>query len=84
MAKEPSPITIGGGVDGALGNILIVMVAAGVIAAMVFYPRNNIIAPTKITGGMMVLTDEFTGCQYLYKDSIAPRMDATGKQLCNK
>ena len=51
---------------------------------MVFYPRNNTTAPTATTGGMIVLTDEFTGCQYLYKNGIAPRMDATGNQVCNK
>ena len=84
MAKEPQPIKIGGGLDGALGNVLIVIVAAGVISAMVFYPRDNIVAPTETTNGMIVLTDEFTGCQYLYKNGIAPRMDATGKQVCNR
>lgn len=84
MAKEPQPIKFGGGLDGSLGNVLIVVVAVCVISAMVFYPRNNTTAPTATTGGMIVLTDEFTGCQYLYKNGIAPRMDATGNQVCNK
>jgi hypothetical protein len=84
MAKEPAPIKFGGGLDGALGNVLIVIVAVCVISAMVFYPRDNTTAATARTGGMIVLTDEFTGCQYLYKSGIAPRMDATGKQVCNK
>jgi hypothetical protein len=34
--------------------------------------------------GMMVLTDHLTGCQYLYRGSITPRMDAGGKQLCTR
>ena len=84
MAKEPAPMKIGGGIDGALGNVLIAIVAVCVISAMVFYPRNNTTASSATTGGMIVLTDEFTGCQYLYKSGIAPRMDATGKQVCNK
>ena len=32
--------------------------------------------------GMMVLTDNLTGCQYLYRSSITPRMDSNGKQIC--
>jgi hypothetical protein len=70
--------------DGDLGNVLIAIVGVCVISAMVFYPRNNTTASSATTGGMIVLTDEFTGCQYLYKSGIAPRMDATGKQVCNK
>ena len=87
MAKEPNgsgKIPYNGGLDGSLGNVLIGVVGVCVISAMVFYPRNNTTAPSTTTGGMIVLTDEFTGCQYLYKSGIAPRMDATGKQVCNK
>ena len=87
MAKEPNGSgkpSYNGKLDGALGNVLIVVVAVCVISAMVFYPRNNTTAPSTTTGGMIVLTDEFTGCQYLYKNGIAPRMDATGNQVCNK
>jgi len=32
--------------------------------------------------GMMVLTDDMTGCQYLYRGGLTPRMDAAGKQVC--
>jgi len=32
--------------------------------------------------GMMVLTDDKTGCQYLYRGGLTPRMDAMGKQVC--
>jgi len=32
--------------------------------------------------GMMVLTDSLTGCQYLYRGSLTPRMDRNGKQVC--
>lgn len=84
MAKEPEPMRIGGGIDGALGTVLIVVVALILVTAMVFYPKNKITIPSTPTGGMIVLTDEVTGCQYLYKNSIAPRMDAMGKQVCNK
>lgn len=34
--------------------------------------------------GMRVFRDEFTGCQYFSGNSrMSPRMDATGKQICN-
>jgi hypothetical protein len=31
---------------------------------------------------MDVFTDHLTGCQYLYRRSLTPRMDRTGKQVC--
>ena len=31
---------------------------------------------------MNVLTDSLTGCQYLHRGSLTPRMDRTGKQVC--
>ena len=33
---------------------------------------------------MDVYTDHLTGCQYLYRYSLTPRMDASGKQVCKK
>ena len=33
---------------------------------------------------MEVFTDHLTGCQYLYRYSLVPRMDANGKQVCKK
>lgn len=33
---------------------------------------------------MEVFTDYLTGCQYLYRYSLTPRMDANGKQVCKK
>ena len=33
---------------------------------------------------MDVFTDYLTGCQYLYRYSLTPRMDASGKQVCKK
>jgi len=33
---------------------------------------------------MDVFTDHLTGCQYLYRYSLTPRMDASGKQVCKK
>jgi len=32
--------------------------------------------------GMWLYTDHLTGCQYLYRGSLTPRMDADGKQIC--
>lgn len=39
--------------------------------------------PVDGRSGMMLLTDSGTGCQYLYRGSLTPRMDANGKQICN-
>jgi hypothetical protein len=33
---------------------------------------------------MDVYTDYLTGCQYLYRYSLTPRMGADGKQICKK
>jgi len=33
---------------------------------------------------MEVYTDHLTGCQYLYRYSLTPRMGADGKQICKK
>ena len=33
---------------------------------------------------MDVFTDYLTGCQYLYRYSLTPRMGADGKQICKK
>jgi len=33
---------------------------------------------------MEVYTDHLTGCQYLYRWSLTPRMGADGKQICKK
>ena len=31
-----------------------------------------------------VYTDHLTGCQYLFRYSLTPRMSADGKQICKK
>jgi len=33
---------------------------------------------------MEVYTDHLTGCQYLYRYGLTPRMGADGKQICKK
>lgn len=38
--------------------------------------------PTGGSSGMMVYTDNLTGCQYLGHDSLTPRMGNDGKQIC--
>jgi hypothetical protein len=48
-----------------------------------FEPKDDSDFPDH-SSGMNVLTDHLTGCQYLSRGSITPRMDATGKQICRK
>jgi len=46
-----------------------------------YQPRDDSDGPTEISH-MDVFTDHRTGCQYLYRGSLTPRMDSTGKQVC--
>jgi len=32
----------------------------------------------------LVVTDPDTGCQYLYKNSLTPRLDTDGKHICKE
>ena len=48
-----------------------------------FEPKDDSDFPDR-SSGMNVLTDHLTGCQYLSRGSITPRLDATGKQICKK
>lgn len=34
--------------------------------------------------GMNLHTDAMTGCQYLSRGSLTPRLDADGKHICNR
>ena len=55
------------------------------LAATWFMPdtRDDSDSPTQ-RSGMMILTDYGTGCQYLWRNGLTPRMDANGKQVCNR
>lgn len=46
-----------------------------------YEPRDDSDSPTE-NSHMEVFTDHLTGCQYLYRGSLTPRMDRTGKQVC--
>ena len=46
-----------------------------------YQPRDDSDGPTE-NSHMEVFTDHLTGCQYLYRASLTPRMDRTGKQVC--
>lgn len=46
-----------------------------------YEPRDDSDGPTE-NSHMEVFTDHLTGCQYLYRGSLTPRMDRTGKQVC--
>ena len=46
-----------------------------------YEPRDDSDGPTE-PSHMEVFTDHLTGCQYLYRGSLTPRMDRTGKQVC--
>ena len=48
-----------------------------------FEPKDDSDFPDH-SSGMSVLTDHLTGCQYLGRGSLTPRMDANGKQICKK
>ena len=55
-----------------------------VLSAMLPYePRDDSDGPHE-NSHMEVFTDYLTGCQYLYRYSLTPRMDANGKQICKK
>ena len=46
-----------------------------------YEPRDDSDGPSE-PSHMEVFTDHLTGCQYLYRASLTPRMDRTGKQVC--
>jgi hypothetical protein len=46
-----------------------------------YEPRNDSDGPNE-PSHMDVFTDHLTGCQYLYRGSLTPRLDAYGKQIC--
>jgi hypothetical protein len=48
-----------------------------------FEPKDDSDFPDH-SSGMSVLIDHLTGCQYLSRSSLIPRLDATGKQICKK
>jgi len=50
-------------------------------AMMPYEPRDDSDGPSE-PSHMDVFTDHLTGCQYLYRGSLTPRMDRTGKQVC--
>ena len=49
--------------------------------AQPYQPRDDSDGPTE-NSHMNVFTDHRTGCQYLYRGSLTPRMDSNGKQIC--
>jgi len=63
-----------------LGGLLVFSLIASLVINV---PRDDSDSPTA-RSGMMVLTDHLTDCQYLYKGSLTPRLDAAGKQICGK
>ena len=46
-----------------------------------YQPRDDSDGPTE-NSHMEVFTDHLTGCQYLYRGSLTPRMDQNGHQIC--
>ena len=46
-----------------------------------YEPRDDSDGPTE-PSHMDVFTDHLTGCQYLYRGSLTPRLGADGKQIC--
>jgi hypothetical protein len=46
-----------------------------------YEPRDDSDGPSE-PSHMDVFTDHLTGCQYLYRGSLTPRMDRFGKQVC--
>ena len=46
-----------------------------------YEPRDDSDGPSE-PSHMEVFTDHLTGCQYLYRATLTPRMDRTGKQVC--
>ena len=46
-----------------------------------YEPRDDSDGPSE-PSHMEVFTDHLTGCQYLYRGSLTPRMDRMGKQVC--
>lgn len=50
--------------------------------AMIPEPARDDTDPPDGRSGMLLLTDHKTGCQYLYRGSLTPRMDEHGKQIC--
>jgi hypothetical protein len=50
-------------------------------AVQPYEPRDDSDGPSEHSR-MEVFTDHLTGCQYLYRGSLTPRMDRMGKQVC--
>jgi hypothetical protein len=50
-------------------------------AVQPYEPRDDSDGPSE-PSHMELFTDHLTGCQYLYRGSLTPRMDRTGKQVC--
>lgn len=69
-------------------NLYILLCAA--IFCLTFYQMGLPYEPKDDSDGlhenshMEVYTDHLTGCQYLYRWSLTPRMGADGKQICKK
>ena len=64
--------------------VLLMIMLWGMIlyqAMQPYEPRDDSDGPTEISH-MEVFTDHLTGCQYLYRGSLTPRMDRNGKQIC--
>ena len=64
--------------------VLLMIMLWGVIlyqAMQPYEPRDDSDGPTE-NSHMDVFTDHLTGCQYLYRGSLTPRMDRNGKQIC--
>lgn len=45
-------------------------------------PMDSTDSPEK-RSGLSIKIDNMTGCHYLYRGSLTPRMDETGKQICD-
>jgi hypothetical protein len=66
------------------------VLAMAIIFGLVIYDSLQPYEPKDDSDGphenshMDVFTDHLTGCQYLYRNSLTPRMGADGKQICRK
>jgi hypothetical protein len=66
-----------------IGFMIIFWILIALRLAAPFEPKDDSDFPDH-SSSMSVLIDHLTGCQYLSRGSLTPRLDANGKQICKK